>query len=195
MNDTEILKQPELYQELCLKSKEIGFTMPCDVYVGNLLKTLVSSKPKGHFLELGTGMGLSLSWMADGMDLDATLISIDNDAKLIRIARDFFGDDKRVTLVCADGTEWINNFSGNGFDLVFADAWPGKYSELDEILSLVNLGGFYIIDDMARQPNWPEGHEKNVGRLVRYLERKSDFTLTKMNWSTGLIIAVRTTNL
>lgn len=195
MNDTKILKRPEVYKDLCLKSKEIGFTMPSDIYVGNLLKTLVSSKPKGHFLELGTGMGLSLSWMIDGMDSDSTLISIDNDDKLIAIAQDFFGYDKRVSLVCADGADWIQNYSGNGFDLVFADAWPGKYSELDEVLSLITLGGFYIIDDMAHQQNWPEGHEKNVNRLVEYLEHRSDFNLTKMNWSTGLIIAVRTNNL
>ncbi|WP_149275699.1 O-methyltransferase [Pareuzebyella sediminis] len=192
MNDTEILKQPELYQDLCLKSKEIGFTMPSDVYVGNLLKTLVSSKPKGHFLELGTGVGLSLSWMVDGMDSDSTLVSIDNEDELIAIAQDFFGYDDRVTLICEDGIEWINSYSGKSFDLVFADAWPGKYSEIEKVLSLIALGGFYIIDDMARQPNWPEGHEKNVNRLVHYLEHRSDFTLTKMNWSTGLIIAVRT---
>ena len=195
MNDTKILKRPEVYQDLCLKSQEIGFTMPSDIYVGNLLKTLVSSKPKGHFLELGTGMALSLSWMVDGMDSDSTLISIDNNDKLIAIAHDFFGYDERVSLVCTDGAEWIKSYSGKSFDLVFADAWPGKYGELDEVLSLITLGGFYIIDDMARQPNWPEGHEKNVNRLVQYLERKSDFTLTKMNWSTGLIIAVRTRNI
>ncbi|MBC7419073.1 MAG: SAM-dependent methyltransferase, partial [Pedobacter sp.] len=77
------------------------------------------------------------------------------------------------------------------FDLVFADAWPGKYSELDEILSLIKVGGFYIIDDMSAQPNWPVGHQGNVDRLTKYLERRTDFNLTKMNWSTGIIIAAK----
>ncbi|WKX76223.1 hypothetical protein [Zobellia laminariae] len=66
-----------------------------------------------------------------------------------------------------------------------------KYSEIDEVLDFVKVGGFYVIDDMTAQPNWPEGHEDNVTRLVAYLEKRSDFTLTKLNWSTGLIIAVR----
>ncbi|MGB7395063.1 MAG: SAM-dependent methyltransferase, partial [Pricia sp.] len=77
------------------------------------------------------------------------------------------------------------------FDLIFADAWPGKYSEINETLALLRVGGIYIIDDMTAQPNWPEGHQENVDRLVAYLEKRNDFTLTKMNWSTGLIMAVR----
>ena len=58
---------PEIYSEIERKSNAIGFTMPSDIYVRTLLKTLVSSKPKGHFLELGTGIDLSLSWMIDEM--------------------------------------------------------------------------------------------------------------------------------
>lgn len=165
--------------------------MPSDVYIGTLLKTLMASKPKGKFLELGTGIGLSLSWMVDGMDAESELISVDNDPKLIAIVKDYFESDKRVKLFCEDGSEWIKNYSGEKFDLIFADAWPGKYSEIDEVLDFVKVGGFYVIDDMTAQPNWPEGHEDNVTRLVAYLEKRSDFTLTKLNWSTGLIIAVR----
>ena len=56
---------------------------------------------------------------------------------------------------------------------------------------MVNVGGFYIIDDMSTQPNWPEGHESFVKDLVEYLEKRKDFNLTKLNWSTGLILAVR----
>ena len=44
---------------------------------------------------------------------------------------------------------------------------------------------------MTVQPNWPDGHEENVDKLVEYLENKQDFNLTKLNWSTGLVIAVR----
>ncbi|UCE94802.1 MAG: SAM-dependent methyltransferase, partial [Flavobacteriaceae bacterium] len=66
---------------------------------------------------------------------------------------------------------------------------PGKYSEIEEVLELVKIGGLYIIDDMICQPNWPEGHQENVKHLIEYLEKREDFNLTKMNWSTGIIIA------
>lgn len=191
MNESNIQDIPSIHSEIASKSKEIGFTMPSDVFVGTFLKTLVSSKPAGRFLELGTGIGLSLSWMVDGMDSMSTLITIDNDPELIAIAKQYFGNDERINIVCEDGTNWITNYLGKTFDLVFADAWPGKYSEIDEVLNLVSIGGFYIIDDMTAQPNWPEGHDENVDRLVAYLESRTDFNLTKMNWSTGLIVAVR----
>lgn len=192
MLDSNIQNKPEIHQEIERKSKEVGFTMPSDLYIGTLLKTLVTSKPHGQFLELGTGIGLSLSWMLDGMDQQSKLITIDNDAELIAIAEDYFGKDDRVELVCTDGSKWIKQYSGDKFDLIFADAWPGKYSEADEILNLLNIGGFYIIDDMAVQPNWPAGHQDNVDRLVAFLEERPDLNLTKLNWSTGLVIAVKT---
>ncbi|HDZ04779.1 hypothetical protein LCGC14_0198420 [marine sediment metagenome] len=191
MNDTSIQDIPKIHKEITRKSEEIGFTMPSDLYVGSFLKTLIASKPKGRFLEIGTGIGLSLSWMIEGMDADSSLVSVDNDEELISIASSYFGEDDRVELICQDGTDWIKEYSGAKFDLIFADAWPGKYSEIDEVLDLIKAGGFYIIDDMTKQPNWPDGHEDNVITLTAYLEKRDDLQLTKMNWSTGLIMAVK----
>ncbi|MFA9188674.1 O-methyltransferase [Flavobacterium magnesitis] len=191
MKDSNILDIPKLHFEIEAKSKEIGFTMPSDLFIGTLLKTLITSKPKSNLLELGTGIGLSLSWMIDGMDSDSKLLTIDNDPKLTEIAKSYFGNDERVEIICADGSEWIKNYNGEKFDLIFADAWPGKYSEIDEILELIKVGGFYIIDDMLAQPNWPEGHQENVNKLIEYLENRKNFNLTKLNWSTGIVIATR----
>lgn len=191
MQDSDIQNKPEIHSLIEQKSSEIGFTMPSDLYIGTLLKTLIASKPGGNFLELGTGIGLSLSWMVDGMDEDSCLTSIDNDPKLITIAREFFGKDSRVELVLEDGAKWIENYEGQLFDLIFADAWPGKYSHLDEVFSLLKVGGIYVIDDMDEQPNWPEGHAEKAKALVEILERRKDFHLTKMNWSTGVILMTK----
>ena len=191
MNDMITAGLPLAYEDLLEKCKEISFTMPSDLYIGSLLKTLICSKPKANILELGTGIGLTLSWMIDGMDLDSKIYSVDNDPQLINIATDFFGEDKRVHLICEDGSAWIKNYSGDLFDLIFADAWPGKYSDLDLTLELLKPGGFYIIDDMLSQPNWPEGHQELVYELVGVLENRKDLQLTKMNWSTGIIVVVK----
>lgn len=191
MANLDISNKPALHEEIVRKSKEIGFTMPSDLYIGSLLKTLIASKPNSRFLELGTGIGLSLSWMIAGMDEDSELITIDNDSMLCEIASNYFGNDERVKIVCEDAGEWIKNYNGKKFDLVFADAWPGKYSELDELLDLINTGGFYVVDDLKQQPNWPVGHEENVHKLLDYLDSRQDLVITKMNWSTGLIIAVK----
>jgi len=191
MNDSNILDKPMIHSELESKSKEINFTMPSDLYIGTLLKTLVASKPNGRFLELGTGIGLSLSWIIDDMDSKSELISIDNDPELISIAKNFFDKDERVKLLCQDGADWIDRNENQKFDLIFADAWPGKYVGIEKILDMVKVGGFYIIDDMSAQLNWPDGHQDHVDNLTDYLEQRKDYTITKLNWSTGLIIAVK----
>lgn len=191
MNDSNIGNKPKILSIIEQKSAEIGFTMPSDIYIGTLLKTLISSKPNGKFLELGTGIGLSLAWMLDGMDENSTLTTVDNDQKLIDIANENFGEDHRLKIICADGAKWIKEYNGDKFDLIFADAWPGKYTELEETLDMLKIGGFYIIDDMIVQPNWPKGHQDNVDQLIKDLEDRKNLTLTKINWSTGLLVAVK----
>ncbi|WP_246581512.1 O-methyltransferase [Echinicola shivajiensis] len=191
MKDSNILDLPKIYPQIEAKCAEIGFSMPSDKFIGTLLKTLISSKPCGKFLELGTGIGLSLAWMVDGLDEDSSLITVDNDFSLSEIAQGYFGKDKRVDIICADGSKWIREYEGKHFDLIFADAWPGKYNVLEETLSLLKKGGFYVIDDMNSQPNWPEGHQDNVDKLVAYLEQRKDLSICKMNWSTGVIIATK----
>jgi len=191
MNDTIFTSTPPLLQQLEKECQEIGFTMPSDRYIGALLQTLVASKPGGHFLELGTGIGLSLCWMIEGLNQHARIYSIDNDPQLSAIARGYFGKDKRVEIICKDGGEWIKAYQGPLFDLIFADAWPGKYFDLDETLALIKPGGFYIIDDMTPAEDWPEGHHAKAASLIHHLEEHSQFHLTKMSWSTGIIVATK----
>jgi predicted O-methyltransferase YrrM len=108
MNDCVNSGIPAIHKQLVKKCKEIGFTMPSDLFTGSLLKTLITSKPNSKILEIGTGKGLSLSWMIEGMDDSSELWTIDNDERLISIAREFFGRDKRVNIICGDGSQWIN---------------------------------------------------------------------------------------
>ena len=190
---TEQISQPlpKAYEAIEKATKESGFTMPSDVLTGSLLRTLAASKPGGKFLELGTGTGLSTSWILDGMDPDATLISIDHDDALLAIAKMHLGQDQRLTLVHADGEEWVNTNLEQRFDYVFADTWHGKYLLLDEVLGMITRGGFYIVDDMLPQRNWPDGHQEKAARFVEYLQGRTDFVLTKQHWSTGIIMAVK----
>jgi len=190
---TEEIKQafPKEYISIDEATKASGFTMASDVLTCSLLRTLAASKPKGKFLELGTGTGLSTSWILDGMDQDSTLVSVDNNAEFSEIARTYLGEDKRLQLICADGGEWVEKNKSQKFDYIFADTWPGKYLLLDEVLAMLNTGGLYIIDDMLPQPNWPDGHEQKATDLINVLDTRADLSLTKQAWATGIIIGVK----
>lgn len=190
MNDLQIIL-PSNYAAIKTASEEIQFSMPSDLQTGCLLRTLVASKPAGTFLELGTGTGLSLSWIVEGMDKDSKVVSIDNNEDYSSIARKYFSGNTAITVLCEDANQWIRENQDKQFDLIFADAWPGKYEAFELTLALVKIGGFYIIDDMLPQPNWPAGHELNVQRLIKELKQRDDIRLTKMNWSTGLVIVTK----
>ncbi len=149
---------PARYIDIDAATRTSGFTMASDVLTGSLLRTLAASKLNGKFLELGTGTGLSTSWILEGMSAASSLISVDNDEAFLTIAKEFLEYDTRLTLIASDGNDWIQQNSSMRFDYIFADTWPGKYMMLDETLALLNPGGLYIIDDMLPQPNWPDGH-------------------------------------
>jgi hypothetical protein len=68
---------------------------------------------------------------------------------------------------------------------------PGKYDLFEETLRMLNKAGYYIIDDMLPQPNWPLGHDEKVKSLMDKLDERNDLVITKLNWSTGIVIAVK----
>lgn len=189
MNDNSIVL-PKSYLEIKTDSEKISFSMPSDLQTGSLLRTLTATKKDGHFLELGTGTGLSLAWMIEGMNGNSTLISIDNSAEYQNIAKKYF-QKSNIKFICEDAEKWILNYTEEKFDLIFADAWPGKYIVLEETLNLLKPGGIYLIDDMLPQPNWPVNHDKNVENLIQDLEKRNDIQLTKICWSTGLILITK----
>ena len=184
------VRLPAAYGRILERSRAIDFGMNSDVLTGSLLRTLVASKPVGTFLELGTGCGLGTSWMLDGMTATASLVSVDTDPATQSIAREELGADRRLELVLDDGSAFLHRNS-RSFDLIYADAWPGKYVDLERALAMVNPGGIYLVDDMLPQPNWPEGHEAKAAKLIAQLTALEEFEVTWMDWSTGILICVR----
>jgi len=186
----QITNIPSQYEAIVTTSRQLDFNMASDIYTGSLLKTLVASKPGGRILELGTGSGLATSWIISGLDENAVLTSVENNAMLLSVAQENL-PDARIIFVLEDGYKWLQDYQGEKFDLIFADAMPGKYDLFEEAFSLLKTGGFYIIDDMFPQANWPEGHDDRVNSFINFLEERKDIILTKLDWSTGIIIAVK----
>jgi predicted O-methyltransferase YrrM len=165
--------------------------MASEPLVGACLRLLAASKPGGRFLELGTGTGIATSWLLEGMDARSTLISVDNDGEVQRVASESLGEDDRLKLVTSGGLEFLRDQTRESFDFVFADAMPGKYEGLDDALAVVKVGGFYIIDDMLPQPNWPDGHADKVPVLIARLAANPGFEILPMVWASGVVVAVR----
>lgn len=191
MNDASSLNEPSNLAALWADTRAAGFTMASEPLTGSLLRTLAASKPSARFLELGSGTGLSTAWLLDGMDSHSHLTTVDHDAALLSILQRHLGADSRLTVVCADGDEFLRSLSGQQFDFIFADTWSGKYRLLETALDLLAPAGLYVVDDMLPQPNWPEGHAEKAASLIAGLERLQDFRVTKLSWASGIILAAK----
>ncbi len=181
---------PAALARILEQTAELGFGMASEERTGSLLRTLAASKPACRFLELGTGTGIATAWLLDGMDSASQLISVDVDARFQAIAHDALSFDERLTLIAQDAISFLQRQASGSFDFVFADAMAGKYEGLDEALRVVKTGGFYVIDDMLPQANWPDGHAPKVRALIADLEARPDLEITEMTWASGIVIAV-----
>ncbi|GAB3732373.1 O-methyltransferase [Nocardiopsis nanhaiensis] len=198
MTATRPDQRPATLDAIERDTEGIGFSMSCEEAVGHLLRALAAAKPGGRLLELGTGTGAGTAWLLAGMDRQARLDTVDNDPEYLGVARRHHTADPRVTIVEADGGEWLRARATDdrpGYDLVFADTWPGKFTHLDEALTLVAPGGFYVVDDLARQPagtSAPEDHCLAVDALIENLESRVGWErLPLLGWSCGVLVMVR----
>jgi predicted O-methyltransferase YrrM len=182
---------PDGYENILKETNTVGFDQSSDPLLGSLLSTLSATKPNGNFLELGTGSGLSTAWLLQGMDAGSFLVTVEKDKDLIAIAKKHLGQDPRVIFVTGEGEQLILNTPSGSIDFIFADTWPGKYNHLEETLALLKSGGIYLIDDMLPQDNWPQGHDEKAAALISYLEQRDDFLMTRLSWSTGIIICTK----
>jgi predicted O-methyltransferase YrrM len=191
MDDLGYIQQPAALDAILERTQALKFNMASEPRTGALLRTLAASKPSGRLLELGTGTGIATAWLLAGMDAGSTLISVDSDAQVQAVAREFLGTDGRLALVAEDGAAFLRRQLPESFDLVFADAMPGKYEALDDALAVVKSGGFYVIDDMLPQPNWPQGHAEKVPVLLDRLTTDPRLVVAPITWASGVVVAVR----
>jgi predicted O-methyltransferase YrrM/precorrin-2 methylase len=166
-----------------------GIYYGSDARTGELLRALAASKPGGALLELGTGIGLGAAWLLAGMDARARLTSIDVQ-EAGGIASRCLSHDARLELVTRDATDFLAGLGARRFDLIFADAPPGKFSDLERALDALAPGGLYVADDMDPQQLDPE-RAPLLARLLATLRAREDLVLTELRWGTGLLVAAR----
>ena len=191
MRDDVFFSEPPGLAGILRDGARVGFRLASESRTGSLLRVLAGSKPGGRLLELGTGTGVATAWLLAGMDAATRLETVDSDSSVVEVARIHLGGDPRVRFNIAEGSDWLRRWSGGPFDLVFADAWSGKFSDLDAALRLLAIGGLYVIDDLLPQPSWPDGHGPRIEPLLAELERRPDLACVRLAWSSGLAVAVK----
>ena len=151
------------------EAERLGFTQSCDAQTGALLRMLAASKPRGRMLELGTGVGQSAAWILDGMCPHSRLTSVDAAQRQSEAAKRVLGADRRVAFVTQDGAAFLEE-CGETFDLIFRRRPAREIHPPRAGNRLLRPGGLYVIDDLTPRPDWPDGRESGVERLLAGVE-------------------------
>jgi predicted O-methyltransferase YrrM len=141
-------------------------------------------------LEIGTGTGVGLAWMTSGLGgrEDVEVVSIEADPELSEAARSI-GWSSNVEVVTADALAVLGDFGS--FDLVFADAAPVKYGNIDAILGALRPGGFLVIDDLVSTARTAPQHVADKDSLRRTLMRKPDVQVVEFSEPNGVMVVAR----
>lgn len=131
-------------------------------------------EPK-DILEIGTAIGFSASLMAQHLQTDGHLTTIDRYAKMYDRAKENFkrmGLEDRVTLIEGDAADVLPTLAEASYDLIFMDSAKAKYIEFyPHCLRVLKTGGVLIIDDVFQAGTILED-EKNIPKRVRTIHRK-----------------------
>ena len=119
---------------------------------GRLLKMLCRMINPKNVLEIGTFVGYSTLCIAEGMNNDSTIHTIEIDDELEDIIVENFKkapfDTKNIILHIGDALQVIDNLKDTVFDLVFIDGNKRQYLQYyNKIFTLVRQGGFILADN------------------------------------------------
>ncbi|MCM1369043.1 MAG: O-methyltransferase [Candidatus Amulumruptor caecigallinarius] len=133
---------------------------------GRLLKMLVGMLRPERVLELGTFSGYSALCIAEALEGDATLDTIEADDELEDFIKDAIATSPhghRITLHIGDAVEQMRTFDAERFDLIFIDADKRQYpAYYEESMRILKTGGYIIADNTL----W-DGHVTDARRRER----------------------------
>jgi predicted O-methyltransferase YrrM len=146
-----LTEREELFKEM--ESQALQETIPVVTPpVGNFLAFMVSTSQASRILEIGTAIGYSTLWLAQGFaGRKGHITTIDLNVDRARRAIEYFkraGIEEQVEVLFGDARKIVPTLEGE-FDFVFVDAAKGEYLDyLDLVLPRIATGGILVVDNV-----------------------------------------------
>jgi predicted O-methyltransferase YrrM len=133
------------------RGHELG-AVPIGTGGGAVLRFLAAAINAKSVVEIGTGAGVSGTWLLRGMAADGVLTTIDKAAEHQRVAKQTFAaagfTGATVRLISGAALEVLPRLSDRAYDLVFIDAAKTEYAAyLEEAIRLLRPGGIVAVDN------------------------------------------------
>ena len=118
---------------------------------GRVLSMLSHMIQPKNILEIGTYTGYAALCMAEGMQSDGRLITIDNNEELALRTKQYFNQSKwadQIDLRVGNASDIISTLNKK-WDLVFIDADKENYANyFDQVIDQMNTDGYIIADNV-----------------------------------------------
>ena len=158
----------------------------------SFIKTFLAMNQPGRILEVGTAIGFSTLLMCEYGRADLQIVTIENYAKRIPIARENFrraGREDQITLLEGDAGELLKTLEGP-FDMIFMDAAKGQYIHwLPDIRRLMAKGSVLISDNVLQEGDIIESHYA-VTRRNRTIHKRMREYLYELTHNDSLTTSV-----
>jgi predicted O-methyltransferase YrrM len=168
---------------------------------GATLRFLAALLDARSAVEIGTGTGVSGTWLLRGMRPDGVLTSVDAEADHHRLARETFTaagiPANRARLIAGYAPDVLPRLTDGAYDLVFASGDPREYAgHLHEATRLLRPGGVVVFDDAFAGGLLPDQAQRDavtsaMRDLARALSEHEGFTELLLPVGDGLLCAVR----
>ncbi|ONH38014.1 O-methyltransferase [Protofrankia sp. BMG5.30] len=182
------------------RAEEVGI-VPVAPGTGSILRFLAASVAARTVVEIGTGTGVSGTWLLRGMRPDGTLTTIDVEAEHLRLARRTYADagmaPNRSRLITGRALDVLPRLTDSAYDLVFCDGDQREATDyLNQALRLLRAGGIVVFTGAlaggrVADPDARDAETTAARELVTAV--RDDSRLTPMLLTTGnggLLVAV-----
>jgi len=170
--------------------------------VGNFLQLLVETSGARNILEIGTAIGYSTIYLANGAkQTGGKVLTMDMNKGRIKRAVDYIhraGLDEQVDFKMVNALHYLPEIK-ESFDLIFVDAAKGEYPQyLDYLLSLIRVGGILVVDNVLFRgwvvpgTTFDSKYDKMVTAMRRFLEKLTQlpgYKVSVLPFGDGLAIA------
>ena len=182
------------------RADEVG-CVPIGPGGGAALRFLAAAAQARSVIEIGTGTGVSGTWLLRGMRPDGILTSIDVESEHQRLARLTYAEAgfeaPRVRLICGAALEVLPRFTEEAYDLLFIDALKAEYPEyLVEGVRLLRPGGIVAVDnalwhDKVADPEADDPDTQAVRSLLETVAEDTGLVSALLPVGDGLLVATK----
>jgi predicted O-methyltransferase YrrM len=194
----EYVREDEVLTAARARSEEVG-VVPIGSGGGSALRLLAALIDARAVVEIGTGTGVSGTWLMRGMRPDGVLTTVDIETEHQRLARETFNEAgfpaQRVRTIAGAALDVLPRLTDGHYDLVFADGDKAEYSAyLKEAMRLLRPGGVVAFDnalwhDRVADPAQRDADTVAIRDLGREIAESDDLVAALLPVGDGLLVA------